>query len=123
MNAAGHSTCCRPDYRELADDCCLLGASSLELAEFLGVAPRTVDNSIATLGAHRSRQHHSWCCDLLATLYTGAKELSYPACRRLEFDKQAQRCVVKMPTLTQEVRRQHPDNPPATSPNTASPMP
>ena len=44
MNAAGHPTRCRPEYREPADDCCLLGASSLELAT------RTVDNSIATLG-------------------------------------------------------------------------
>jgi hypothetical protein len=44
MNAAGHSTRCRPEYREPADNCCLLRASSLELAT------RTVDNSIATLG-------------------------------------------------------------------------
>ena len=44
MNAAGHPTRCRPEYREPADNCCLLGASSLELAM------RTVDNSIATLG-------------------------------------------------------------------------
>ena len=50
MNAAGHSTGCRPDYRELADDCWLPGASNPELAECLGVAPRAVDNSIASLG-------------------------------------------------------------------------
>ena len=50
MNAAGHPTRYRPEYREPADDCCLPGASSLELAEFLGVAPRAVDNSIASLG-------------------------------------------------------------------------
>jgi len=56
MNAAGHPTRCRPDYREPADNCCLLGASSLKLAT----------------------------CALLSALYTGAKELSYPACRRLE---------------------------------------
>jgi hypothetical protein len=39
MNAAGHPTRHRREYRESADDCCLPGASSLELAEFLGVAP------------------------------------------------------------------------------------
>ena len=50
MNAAGHSTRYRPEYREPAHDCCLPGASSLELAEFLGVALRAIDNSIATLG-------------------------------------------------------------------------
>ncbi len=44
MNAAGHPTRHGPEYREPADNCCLLGASSLELAT------RTVDNSIATLG-------------------------------------------------------------------------
>jgi hypothetical protein len=60
MNAAGHPTRYRPEYREPADDCRLLGASSLELAEFLGVAPRAVDNSIVPR-AHRSRQHHPWC--------------------------------------------------------------
>jgi hypothetical protein len=50
MNAAGHPTRDRPENRKPADDCCLLGASSLELAEFLGVAPRAVDNSVASLG-------------------------------------------------------------------------
>ena len=50
MNAPGHPARYKPEYRELAHDCCLLGASDLELAEFFAVAPRTVDNSIATLG-------------------------------------------------------------------------
>jgi hypothetical protein len=50
MNAAGHSTRYRPDYRELADDCCLPGACSRELADFFATAPRAIDNSIATLG-------------------------------------------------------------------------
>jgi hypothetical protein len=50
MNAAGHPTRYRPEYREPAGDCCLPGASSLELAELLGVAPRAMDNSIASLG-------------------------------------------------------------------------
>jgi hypothetical protein len=50
MNAAGHPTRYGLEYREPADDCCLPGAGSLELAAFLGVAPRTVDNSIASLG-------------------------------------------------------------------------
>src|SRR5258708_17422121 len=44
MNAAGHDTRCRPEYREPADNCCLLGASSLERAT------RAVDNPIAILG-------------------------------------------------------------------------
>ena len=44
MNAAGHRTRHGPEYREPADDYCLLGASSLELAT------RTVDSSIASLG-------------------------------------------------------------------------
>jgi hypothetical protein len=86
MNAAGHPTRYRPEYREPADDCCLLGARSLELAEFFGVAPRAVENSIATLGAHCARQHHPWCFCSSPDLYTGAKELSYPACRRLRLD-------------------------------------
>src|SRR5205814_7344101 len=44
MNAAGHATRYGPEYRQPADDCCLPGASSLELAT------RTVDNPIAILG-------------------------------------------------------------------------
>jgi hypothetical protein len=50
MNAAGHSTRCRPECRESAGDCCLPGASGLELAKFFAVAQRAVDNSIASLG-------------------------------------------------------------------------
>ena len=83
MNAAGHSTRYRPEYREPVHDCCLPGASILELAEFLGVALRAIDNSIATPRAHRALQYHPWYFALLPTLYTGTKELSYPACRRL----------------------------------------
>jgi hypothetical protein len=49
MNAAGHPMRCKPEYRELAHNCCLLGASDLELAEFFGLAPRTIDNWIATV--------------------------------------------------------------------------
>jgi hypothetical protein len=48
MNAAGHPTRYRPEYREPADDCC--PRFSLELAEFSGMVPRAVDNSIASLG-------------------------------------------------------------------------
>ena len=50
MNAAGHPARRRPEYREPADDCCLPGASTLELAKFFAVAPRAIANSIATLG-------------------------------------------------------------------------
>jgi hypothetical protein len=50
MNAAGHSTRYRPEYGKPAHDCCLPGAGNPELAEFLAVAPRAVDKSIASLG-------------------------------------------------------------------------
>jgi hypothetical protein len=103
MNATGHPTRYRPEYCKSADDCCLPGAGNPELAEFLGVASRAIENSIATLGAHRTRQHHPWCFALLPTLYTGTKELSYPARRRLGPETQAQGRVVKL-TLTPEVR-------------------
>jgi hypothetical protein len=49
MNAPGHPTPYKPEYCELAHNHCLLGASDLELAEFFGLAPRTIDNSIATV--------------------------------------------------------------------------
>src|SRR5258705_148728 len=48
MNASGHPTRYRAEYRDLAHDCCLLDASSLELADFFGVTSRTIDNWIAT---------------------------------------------------------------------------
>ena len=50
MNAPGHPTPHKPECRQLAHDCCLLDASNLELADVFAVAPRTIDNSIATLG-------------------------------------------------------------------------
>ena len=103
MNAAGHSTRYRPEYRKPAHDCCLPGAGNPELAEFLGVATRASDNWIATLGAYRTRQHHPWCFALFPTLYTGTKELSYPACRRSRPDTQAQGRVVKL-TVTPEAQ-------------------
>src|SRR5258708_40297829 len=66
MNAAGHTTHYRPEYREPADNCCLLGASSLALAT------RTVDNSIATLGRTAPGNTIRGGFALLAALYTGA---------------------------------------------------
>src|SRR5260370_39680389 len=57
MNAAGHPTRCSPKYREPADDCCLLGAGSLELAT------RTVGKSIAALG--RTASGNTMRCVLL----------------------------------------------------------
>ena len=89
MNAPGHPTRYKPEYRKPAHDCCLPGAGNPELAEFLGVAPRAIDNSIATPRAHRALQYHPWYFALLPTLYTGTKELSYPACRRLGPDEPA----------------------------------
>ena len=32
MNASGHPTRCKPEYRELAHNCCLLDTTPLELA-------------------------------------------------------------------------------------------
>ena len=49
MNGPGQPTRYKPEYRELAHNYCLLGATNAELAEFFGVAPRTVDNWIASL--------------------------------------------------------------------------
>src|SRR5437762_2226119 len=49
-------------------------------------------------------RHHLWWFPRLPALYTGTKELSYPPCRRSALDSQAQRCVLKLPTLTQEAR-------------------
>jgi hypothetical protein len=50
MNASGHPNRCGAEYRDLAHNCCLLDASTLELAELFPVAPRAINNSIATLG-------------------------------------------------------------------------
>ena len=49
MNAPGHPTRYKPEHRNLAHNCCLLAASNPELAEFVAVAPRTIDNAIATV--------------------------------------------------------------------------
>jgi hypothetical protein len=46
MNAPGHPTLYKPEYRELSLNYCLLGATNAELADFFGVAERT-DNWIA----------------------------------------------------------------------------
>lgn len=49
MNGPGQPTRYKPEYRELAHNYCLLGATNAELADFFGVAPRTVDNWIASV--------------------------------------------------------------------------
>jgi hypothetical protein len=49
MNAPGRPTHYKPEYRELAHNDCLLGAANPDLAEFFGVAPRTIDNWIASV--------------------------------------------------------------------------
>jgi len=85
MNATGHPTRCRPEYRESADDC--------------AATPPVVFCSFPTL-------------------YTGAKELSYPTCRRLGPDTQTQGRVVKL-TLTPEVR--HMPTPPDNRPKYGQP--
>jgi hypothetical protein len=50
MNDPGHPTHYQPEYRELAHNYCLLGATNPHLAEFFGEVPRTIDNSIVALG-------------------------------------------------------------------------
>ena len=48
MATPGQPTSYKPEYCELAHNYCLLGATGDTLAEFFDVAPRTVDNWIAT---------------------------------------------------------------------------
>jgi hypothetical protein len=48
MATPGQPASYKPDYCELAHNYCLLGATNEALAGFFGVAPRTVDNWIAT---------------------------------------------------------------------------
>jgi len=48
MATPGQPTLYKPEYCELAHNYCLLGATNEVLAGFFGVAPRTVDNWIAT---------------------------------------------------------------------------
>jgi hypothetical protein len=48
MPAPGQPTLYRPEYVELAHNYCLLGATNETLAEFFGVARRTIQNWIAT---------------------------------------------------------------------------
>ena len=48
MPTPGQPTLYKPDYCELAHNYCLLGATNQVLAGFFRVAPRTVDNWIAT---------------------------------------------------------------------------
>ena len=48
MATPGQPTLYKPEYNELAHNYCLLGATNEVLAGFFGVAPRTVDNWIAT---------------------------------------------------------------------------
>ena len=48
MNDFGRPTLYKPEYSELAHNYCLLGATNAELAEFFGVAPRTIGNWMAS---------------------------------------------------------------------------
>lgn len=49
MNAPGQPTRYKPEYRELARNYCLLGATTEELGGFFGVTRRTIDNWIANV--------------------------------------------------------------------------
>jgi hypothetical protein len=48
MATPGQPTKYKPEYDELAHSYCLLGATNEVLAGFFDVAPRTIDNWIAT---------------------------------------------------------------------------
>ena len=48
MTTPGRPTAFRREYCELAHNYCLLGATNAELADFFEVAPRTIDNWIAS---------------------------------------------------------------------------
>jgi hypothetical protein len=48
MTSPGRPTFYRPDYCDLAREHCLLGATNAELADVFDVAPRTIDNWIAS---------------------------------------------------------------------------
>jgi hypothetical protein len=48
MATPGQPTSYKPEYDELAHSYCLLGATNEVLAGFFDVAPRTIDNWIAT---------------------------------------------------------------------------
>ena len=47
MNGPGQPSLYKTEYRELAHNYCLLGATNPALAAFFNVAPRTIDNWIA----------------------------------------------------------------------------
>jgi hypothetical protein len=49
MGTPGRPTAFKTEYCELARNYCLLGAVNDELAGFFGVAPRTIDNWVATI--------------------------------------------------------------------------
>ncbi len=51
MTILGRPTAYRREYCELAHNYCLLGATNAELAAFLDVSPRTIDNWIASHAA------------------------------------------------------------------------
>ena len=51
MTTLGRPTAYRREYCELAHNYCLLGATNAELADFFDVAPRTIDNWIASHSA------------------------------------------------------------------------
>jgi hypothetical protein len=64
MAAPGQPTLYKPEYCELGHNYCLLGATNEVLAGFFDVAPRTVDNGIATPSRLRrgvSRPRHGRC--------------------------------------------------------------
>src|SRR5947207_7026065 len=93
MNAAGHSTRYRPESREPTHNCRLAGTSSLELVKCFAVAPRAIDNLVANLGRITPGNTTCGVLVLFPAPYIGAKELYYPACRRLGPDDEPARPI------------------------------
>jgi hypothetical protein len=75
MNSPGQPTSYKTEYRALARNYCLLGATNEELAGFFEVSPRTIDNWIASrpefAGAVREGRLHA-DADVVSRLYERA---------------------------------------------------
>ena len=57
MTTPGRPTSFRPEFCRMARNFCLIGATNAQLAKFLGVAPRTIDNWIADMPEFAAAVH------------------------------------------------------------------
>jgi hypothetical protein len=78
MATPGQPTLYKPEYRELAHNYCLLGATNEVLGDFFGVTRRTIQNWIATRpdfakGVRRGRA------------VADARRREHASCRRLSW--------------------------------------